>query len=192
VIFWIRQREFADQVLVSAEQGLINIFIHQPACSRQLGESQVRSVTQQRRNPLPRGPRTSVRLSCPSGTRSASRLHRQTHDNARYLPAKARRASRKLVGELRDCRFIFALRCRRCADSPTHGMVREIQTLECSAAAMPTALLSCGDTQVPAWRSIPTESMTACLRCFCWGETTVSGFGSRSIGMRWIDCIRRV
>src|SRR5258708_32346650 len=47
-------------------------------------------------------------------------------------------------------------------------MVREIQTLECSAAEMPTTLLSCGDTQVPAWRSTPAEPMAVYLRCFCW------------------------
>ncbi len=34
VILWIGQREFADQVLVSADQGLINIFIHQQPDSR--------------------------------------------------------------------------------------------------------------------------------------------------------------
>src|SRR5262249_5988629 len=38
------------------------------------------------------------------------------------------------------------------------------------------------DAQVPARGSIPTESMTACWRCFCWGGTRATGLGVVRLG----------
>ena len=43
-IVWIRQRKLPDDVLVAADESIINILIHQPACSCELRGSQIAPV----------------------------------------------------------------------------------------------------------------------------------------------------
>jgi hypothetical protein len=53
-VFCIRQGELIDQLLISVDRRLVDIFVHQPACSRQLRERRVWPVAK-RRQSIPGG-----------------------------------------------------------------------------------------------------------------------------------------